>query len=171
MHPVRISASSSTGLHLRPCYYPPFPPKTLSIIAQVTSLESTDPTEVARSSVNSQSLSYRMSTCSSLSSRSPTPAPIPVQPDHFFGADEIQFPPSPDSDGKAWLDPEDDPGAQRGIPVFKPSMEEFADFENYMNAIECWGAKSGIVKVIPPKEWFVNPFKDLYMAARANIPM
>ncbi|EED78550.1 predicted protein, partial [Postia placenta Mad-698-R] len=42
-----------------------------------------------------------------------------------------------------------------GIPVFKPTMEEFKDFEGYLNKIECWGMKSGIVKVIPPKEWSV----------------
>ncbi|KAG2135583.1 JmjC domain, hydroxylase-domain-containing protein [Suillus cothurnatus] len=32
-------------------------------------------------------------------------------------------------------------------------MQEFQDFEGYMNKIECWGLRSGIVKVIPPKEW------------------
>ncbi|KZT01645.1 uncharacterized protein LAESUDRAFT_815724 [Laetiporus sulphureus 93-53] len=86
----------------------------------------------------------------SMSSRSSTPE-VPVQPDHFYGAQHL--PPSPDSDGRTWLDPEDDPLAQRGIPVFKPTMEEFRDFEGYLNKVECWGMKSGIVKVIPPKEW------------------
>jgi hypothetical protein len=33
-------------------------------------------------------------------------------------------------------------------------MEEFKDFEGYMNKVERWGSKSGIVKVIPPKEWY-----------------
>ncbi|KAE9408688.1 JmjC-domain-containing protein [Gymnopus androsaceus JB14] len=32
-------------------------------------------------------------------------------------------------------------------------MDEFRDFEAYMNRVECWGKYSGIVKVIPPKEW------------------
>lgn len=32
-------------------------------------------------------------------------------------------------------------------------MQEFQDFEGYMNKIERWGLRSGIVKVIPPKEW------------------
>jgi hypothetical protein len=35
-------------------------------------------------------------------------------------------------------------------------MEEFEDFEGYVNKIECWGSRSGIVKVIPPKEWLVS---------------
>ncbi|KAL1742523.1 JmjC domain, hydroxylase-domain-containing protein [Schizophyllum fasciatum] len=34
-------------------------------------------------------------------------------------------------------------------------MEEFQDFERYMERIECWGMRSGIVKVIPPREWCV----------------
>ncbi|KAF9472723.1 hypothetical protein BDN70DRAFT_818235 [Pholiota conissans] len=84
--------------------------------------------------------------------RSPTPSSIPVQPDHFYGSEHVQLP-SPDSNGKTWLDPADDPLAHRGIPVFKPTMDEFQDFEGYMNRVECWGSRSGIVKVIPPKEW------------------
>ncbi|KAI0776874.1 hypothetical protein BD413DRAFT_610467 [Trametes elegans] len=90
---------------------------------------------------------------SSLSpSRSPTPE-LPLQPDHFYGNEDVRFPPSPNSDGRTWLDPTDDPLAQRGIPVFKPSMDEFEDFEAYMTRVEPWGMRSGIVKIIPPKEW------------------
>lgn len=95
-------------------------------------------------------------------SRSPSPQP-PVQPDHFYGAQDAQLPPSPDSDGKTWLDPEDDPLAHRGIPVFKPTMAEFQDFEGYVSKIECWGSRSGIVKVIPPKEWSVAYFTRLHI--------
>lgn len=90
----------------------------------------------------------------SSSSRGPSPD-IPVQPDHFYGNEDFQFPPSPNSDGRTWLDPADDPSAQRGIPVFKPTMQEFEDFEGYMTKVEPWGMRSGIVKIIPPKEWLV----------------
>ncbi|KAI0325141.1 hypothetical protein GY45DRAFT_1356889 [Cubamyces sp. BRFM 1775] len=93
-----------------------------------------------------------MSTASNTSSRSPTPE-LPLQPDHFYGNEDVRLPPSPNSDGRTWLDPADDPLAQRGIPVFKPTMEEFADFEAFMNRVEPWGMRSGIVKIIPPKEW------------------
>ncbi|KAJ1301874.1 hypothetical protein OPQ81_000714 [Rhizoctonia solani] len=51
------------------------------------------------------------------------------------------------------LDPAEDPRATRGIPVFRPTLDEFSDFERYMERIEPWGRRSGIVKVIPPKEW------------------
>ncbi|KAL1662160.1 jumonji superfamily protein, partial [Schizophyllum commune] len=92
------------------------------------------------------------STPSLTPSRSPSPEP-PVQPAFFYNAEGEQPAPSPDATGRLLFTPEDDPLAQRGIPVFKPSMEEFQDFERYMERIECWGNRSGIVKVIPPKEW------------------
>ena len=94
------------------------------------------------------------STPSLTPSRSPSPEP-PVQPAFFYNAEGEQPAPSPDATGRLLFTPEDDPLAQRGIPVFKPSMEEFQDFERYMERIECWGNRSGIVKVIPPKEWCV----------------
>ncbi len=92
------------------------------------------------------------------SSPLPSPPPPTVQPDHFYGTEGVQLPPSPNSNGRTWFEPDDDPLASRGIPVFKPSMEEFKDFEGYINKIECWGMRSGIVKVIPPKQWSVCPF-------------
>ncbi|KAG6820302.1 hypothetical protein H0H93_002566 [Arthromyces matolae] len=104
--------------------------------------------------------------------RSPSPSP-PTQPDHFYGAADVQLPPSPSSDGKTWLDPEDDPLAHRGIPVFKPTMEEFEDFEKYVSSIECWGAKSGVVKIIPPKEWTnsLPPLKEQLVTAKIRTPI
>ncbi|KAI5118500.1 hypothetical protein M0805_004000 [Coniferiporia weirii] len=87
-------------------------------------------------------------------SRSPSPV-SPVQPDHFYSpdTDAHTLPPSPDSLGRSWLSPDDDPLATKGIPVFKPTMEEFSDFEMYMSRVECWGMRSGIVKIVPPAEW------------------
>jgi hypothetical protein len=40
-----------------------------------------------------------------------------------------------------------------GIPVFEPTWEEFQDFYTFCQRIDEWGMKTGIVKVIPPKEW------------------
>ncbi|AJU45718.1 AHL_G0016330.mRNA.1.CDS.1 [Saccharomyces cerevisiae] len=40
-----------------------------------------------------------------------------------------------------------------GVPVFKPTYEQFEDFYAYCKAINKYGMKSGVVKVIPPKEW------------------
>jgi hypothetical protein len=39
------------------------------------------------------------------------------------------------------------------IPVFKPTMHQFKDFDKFVAKIDKYGMKSGIVKVIPPKEW------------------
>ncbi|KAF8910264.1 JmjC domain, hydroxylase-domain-containing protein, partial [Mucidula mucida] len=79
--------------------------------------------------------------------------------------------PSPNALG--WFDPEDDLLATRGIPVFKPTMDEFRDFEGYMNKIECWGMRSGIVKVIPPKEWVdaLPPMKEQLEDVKIKTPI
>lgn len=42
------------------------------------------------------------------------------------------------------------------IPVFKPTMDQFRDFQKFIDKIDKYGMKSGIVKVIPPKEWYVR---------------
>ncbi|TDL21606.1 JmjC-domain-containing protein [Rickenella mellea] len=123
----------------------------------------------SENSVKTRGLGLMDGTPSSSASSSTTPPP--VQPDHFYTfepATTSPFPPSPKSESddesdaedngtgpgnKKILRPEDDPLATRGIPVFKPTMEEFQDFEGYMNKVECWGMRSGIVKIVPPKEW------------------
>jgi hypothetical protein len=33
-------------------------------------------------------------------------------------------------------------------------MEQFKDFRQYIDKIDKYGMKSGIVKVIPPAEWY-----------------
>ena len=40
-----------------------------------------------------------------------------------------------------------------GVPVFQPTMDQFEDFYAFMSAVDAWGMRSGIVKIIPPKEW------------------
>lgn len=39
------------------------------------------------------------------------------------------------------------------VPVFKPTMSQFRSFKEFIQKIDKYGMKSGIVKVIPPKEW------------------
>ncbi|KAG8843680.1 hypothetical protein FRB91_003196 [Serendipita sp. 411] len=75
------------------------------------------------------------------------PPPMIAQPNHFYCNAELH----PNTAQN--LTPEEDPVAARGIPVFKPTWQEFSDFEKYMEAIQPWGIRSGIVKVIPPVEW------------------
>lgn len=64
-----------------------------------------------------------------------------IEPAYFYPVDAYT---TPDADT-------DD--AEQGIPVFTPTMAQFADFYTFCQAIDRWGMQSGIVKVIPPKEW------------------
>lgn len=33
------------------------------------------------------------------------------------------------------------------------TMSQFRDFQHFINKVESYGMRSGIIKVIPPKEW------------------
>ena len=55
------------------------------------------------------------------------PANGAIEPDHFF--------------------------EEGGIPVFKPTMDQFKDFREFMKAVEPFGHAAGIIKIIPPAEW------------------
>ncbi|KAL7926478.1 hypothetical protein ACQKWADRAFT_280422 [Trichoderma austrokoningii] len=50
-------------------------------------------------------------------------------------------------------DIEPDHWSSGNVPVFKPTMEQFKDFKRFMTKVDKYGMKSGIIKVIPPKEW------------------
>ncbi|KAK4983293.1 hypothetical protein LTR66_008878 [Elasticomyces elasticus] len=39
------------------------------------------------------------------------------------------------------------------VPVFKPTMKQFRSFKAFIDKIDKYGMKSGIVKIIPPQEW------------------
>ncbi|EAS31415.3 jumonji family transcription factor [Coccidioides immitis RS] len=39
------------------------------------------------------------------------------------------------------------------IPIFKPTMDQFRDFQSFIHKIDKYGMESGVVKVIPPQEW------------------
>ena len=40
-------------------------------------------------------------------------------------------------------------------------MNQFRSFKEFIRKIDKFGMKSGIVKVIPPKEWYVSAYKQL----------
>ncbi|KAF2002448.1 hypothetical protein P154DRAFT_520925 [Amniculicola lignicola CBS 123094] len=52
------------------------------------------------------------------------------------------------------------------VPVFKPTMEQFRNFKKFTEKIDKYGMKSGIVKIIPPKEWR-NALPDLSEAVKS----
>ncbi|KAF4988896.1 hypothetical protein FGRMN_9477 [Fusarium graminum] len=39
------------------------------------------------------------------------------------------------------------------VPIFRPTMHQFKDFKRFMEAVDSYGMKSGIIKIIPPQEW------------------
>ncbi|BEJ16489.1 hypothetical protein CspHIS471_0510940 [Cutaneotrichosporon sp. HIS471] len=80
-----------------------------------------------------------------------------IEPAYFFPLNNnskksMECEPEPIPDDLIVM-PEDDPGALAGIPVFKPTYDEFKDFDVYMERVAPWGQRSSIVKIIPPKEW------------------
>ncbi|KAJ5627884.1 hypothetical protein N7490_010112 [Penicillium lividum] len=70
-----------------------------------------------------------------------------IEPDHYYGG------------GK--------------IPVFKPTMDEFRDFQSYVSKLDKYGMKAGIVKVIPPKEWLdaQKPLDEQVKSIRVKNPI
>ena len=43
---------------------------------------------------------------------------------------------------------------ENGVPVFRPTFEEFRDFAAYVAAIEAVGGhRIGLARVVPPPEW------------------
>lgn len=39
------------------------------------------------------------------------------------------------------------------VPIFKPTMDQFRSFPDFIKKIDHYGMRAGIVKVIPPQEW------------------
>lgn len=40
-----------------------------------------------------------------------------------------------------------------GVPVFKPTMDQFKDFYKFNKSVNKYGLEAGIIRVIPPQEW------------------
>ncbi|KAL6864450.1 hypothetical protein J3F83DRAFT_761814 [Trichoderma novae-zelandiae] len=59
------------------------------------------------------------------------------------------------------------------VPVFRPTMDQFRDFNRFMTKVDSYGMKSGIIKVIPPAEWrdAQPPLDDLIKQIRVREPI
>ncbi|KAN0110297.1 hypothetical protein V8E51_006684 [Hyaloscypha variabilis] len=66
---------------------------------------------------------------------------------------DLEPDPEPEPESNELHDLKPDHYSDGGVPVFRPSMDEFADFQRYMRGINSYGMRTGIVKVIPPPEW------------------
>ncbi|KAA1137843.1 hypothetical protein PGTUg99_024725 [Puccinia graminis f. sp. tritici] len=72
-----------------------------------------------------------------------------IKPSYYYGEKELEE----EAIKRGIKPPKRKPKGLRGVPVFEPSMEQFRNFYSYINQIDRWGMRSGIVKIIPPKEW------------------
>ncbi|MBW0499567.1 hypothetical protein O181_039282 [Austropuccinia psidii MF-1] len=72
-----------------------------------------------------------------------------IKPSYYYGEKELEQ----EAIQKGASRPKIKRKGLRGVPVFEPSFEQFKDFYSYINLIDRWGMRSGIIKIIPPKEW------------------
>lgn len=55
------------------------------------------------------------------------------------------------------------------VLIYSQKMNQFRSFKEFIQKIDKYGMKSGIVKVIPPKEWYIFAMKQLsYPSTSAN---
>lgn len=47
-------------------------------------------------------------------------------------------------------------------------MRQFRDFEKFVEKVDKYGMKSGIIKVVPPKEWYENGLFVLWNLLNSN---
>ncbi|KAK4220804.1 hypothetical protein QBC38DRAFT_163267 [Podospora fimiseda] len=59
------------------------------------------------------------------------------------------------------------------VPVFKPTMEQFQDFKLFMEKVDKYGMKSGIIKIVPPQEWkdSLPPLEEMIKQIRVREPI
>ncbi|KAL2020533.1 hypothetical protein VTK56DRAFT_8333 [Thermocarpiscus australiensis] len=59
------------------------------------------------------------------------------------------------------------------VPVFKPTMKQFQDFKLFMEKVDKYGMKSGIIKIIAPQEWrdSLPPLDNLVKQIRVREPI
>ncbi|KAK4141189.1 uncharacterized protein C8A04DRAFT_14280 [Dichotomopilus funicola] len=59
------------------------------------------------------------------------------------------------------------------VPVFKPTMKQFQDFKRFMEKVDKYGMKSGIIKIIAPQEWkeSLPPIDNLIKQIRVREPI
>jgi jmjN domain len=50
-------------------------------------------------------------------------------------------------------------------------MDQFRDFQSFIRRIDRFGMKSGVVKVIPPKEWYVCNLQFVFPPPEQEIPI
>ncbi|KAK3986603.1 hypothetical protein QBC44DRAFT_134865 [Cladorrhinum sp. PSN332] len=59
------------------------------------------------------------------------------------------------------------------VPIFRPTMKQFQDFKLFMEKVDKYGMKSGIIKIIPPQEWkeSLPPLEEMIKQVRVREPI
>ncbi|KAK4166264.1 DNA damage-responsive transcriptional repressor RPH1 [Cladorrhinum sp. PSN259] len=59
------------------------------------------------------------------------------------------------------------------VPVFRPTMKQFQDFKLFMEKVDKYGMKSGIIKIVPPQEWrdSLPPLENMIKQIRVREPI
>lgn len=60
----------------------------------------------------------------------------------------------------------DDPD---GVPIFRPTIDEFDDFNSLIKRVEWWGRQRGLVKIVAPSEWLAQLDASKYQERLAKI--
>ncbi|KAF5027776.1 hypothetical protein F66182_107 [Fusarium sp. NRRL 66182] len=81
---------------------------------------------------------------------SDAPQPLPSSDKHVSDGSKNETSKDDTSDDIGEVLPDHWSGA---VPIFKPTMHQFKDFKRFMEAVDSYGMKSGIIKIIPPQEW------------------
>ncbi|ORY73882.1 JmjC domain, hydroxylase-domain-containing protein [Protomyces lactucae-debilis] len=85
----------------------------------------------------------------------PIIAPPTMQPEAAMTRSIAQTQHAPDAGLVADIKP-DHYWADGAIPVFKPTMQQFKSFPDFIKKVDRYGMKAGIIKVIPPAEWLAQ---------------
>ncbi|KAG6314381.1 hypothetical protein E4U44_001875 [Claviceps purpurea] len=59
------------------------------------------------------------------------------------------------------------------VPIFRPTWNQFKDFKRFMQKVDSYGMKSGVIKIIPPSEWKATqpPLDELVKTIRVREPI
>ncbi|KAI0198826.1 hypothetical protein F4808DRAFT_434582 [Astrocystis sublimbata] len=100
----------------------------------------------------------------------PQPTPPPAAEPAVEPEVEPEPAPAPEDEDIGDVTPDHWSGT---VPVFKPDMRQFKDFKKFMEKVDSYGMKSGILKIIPPQEWKDNlpVLDDLVKQIRVREPI
>ncbi|KAI6780855.1 DNA damage-responsive transcriptional repressor-like protein [Emericellopsis cladophorae] len=107
------------------------------------------------------------------------PGPPLTAPSQAPQFSTTEFPPVHEPPAESDAPVEDDIGEvlpadwSGNVAIFKPTMHQFKDFDKFMAKVNSYGMKSGIIKIVPPKEWLDEqpPLDEMVKTLRVREPI